>query len=101
MPCFNCGARQNDPERGASTWRRGVRADRQILICPSCQLLPDLALDGCALCRSVDLVCRLGEIECRTCGHVRDAEPRDLVSSGAPGLSDEVEAAINRVLRRR
>ncbi|GAB3657720.1 hypothetical protein GCM10027589_17960 [Actinocorallia lasiicapitis] len=100
MPCFNCGARQNDPARGVSPWKRGVREDRQVLICPECQRR-DLPLDHCSACCSVELVCRLGEVECRACGQVKEADPPDLVSSGAPGLSDEVQAALDRVLRRR
>jgi hypothetical protein len=104
MPCYRCGARQTDPIRGASPWKRGVREERQVLVCPDCQSAADWRadLDHCAACRSAGLVCRLGEIECRDCGHVRTAErPTDtLVTSGAPGLSEEVEAALSRVLRR-
>jgi hypothetical protein len=102
MPCFRCGARQTDPVRGASPWRRGVRADRQVLICPGCQSTGDWAddLDSCAECGSTALVCRLGEVECRDCGHTRDAVPADLVPSGDGDLSREVAAALNRVLRR-
>ncbi len=105
MPCYRCGARQTDPIRGASPWKRGVRAERQVLVCPNCQATADWTadLDACETCRSAGLVCRLGEIECRDCGHVRAAEPGGdtLVTSGAPGLSEEVEAALSRVLGRR
>ncbi|WP_119731313.1 hypothetical protein [Thermomonospora amylolytica] len=106
MPCFRCGARQSDPVRGASPWKRGVRADRQVLICPACQRSEDwtAALDRCVACGSTALICRLGEVECRACGHVRQACPPDrsgdLVTSGAPGLSEEVAAALSRVLGR-
>lgn len=102
MPCYRCGARQTDPVRGASPWKRGVRAETQVLICPDCQREHDLDLDACASCRSTALICRLGEVECRTCGAVRLAQvPMELVTSGAPpGLSAEVEAALNRVLGR-
>ena len=113
MPCFRCGARQTDPVRGASPWKRGVSADRQVLICPGCQSVRGWAddLDRCSGCDSAALVCRLGEVECRDCGHTRDAVPADLVTSGAaPGasappssdgdLSEEVAAALSRVLRR-
>ncbi|TDD90436.1 hypothetical protein E1293_03385 [Actinomadura darangshiensis] len=112
MPCFRCGARQTDPVRGASPWKRGVRADRQVLICPGCQTAHDWAdeLDRCSACGSAALVCRLGEVECRECGHTRDAVRDDpgaagLVHSGGRpspdgGLSAEVEAALSRVLRR-
>jgi hypothetical protein len=98
MPCFNCGARQSDPVRGASPWIRGVRADRQVLVCPACRLQTDLSLDRCAECASTELVCRLGEVECRACGHVREAQPADKVIADAPGLSDEVAEALSRVL---
>lgn len=112
MPCFRCGVRQADPVRGASPWKRGVRADHQVLICPGCQAGGDWAdgLDRCAACGSAALVCRLGEVECRACGHTRDAvrdEPgaAALVHSGAErpsdgGLSEEVAAALSRVLKR-
>jgi hypothetical protein len=103
MPCYRCGARQTDPIRGASPWKRGVREERQVLVCPRCQTSADWSadLDLCATCHSVALVCRLGEIECRDCGHVRTADRRaDPVAPGAPGLSEEVEAALSRVLRR-
>ncbi|GLZ05866.1 hypothetical protein Acsp03_33320 [Actinomadura sp. NBRC 104412] len=114
MPCFRCGARQTDPVRGASPWKRGVRADRQVLICPDCQQVPETAaaLDRCVACGSLALGCRLGEIECRDCGHTREAvrdegdegRPVDLVRSGAPpsdtGLSEEVAAALTRFFKR-
>jgi hypothetical protein len=120
MPCVNCGARQTDPVRGASPWKRGVRAERQVLICPGCQAAPDVtaALDRCESCGSVALICRLGEIECRDCGHTREAvrdegdgdgaeRPGggDLVRSGGPasdtGLSEEVAAALTRFFKQR
>jgi len=111
MPCYRCGTRQVDPDRGSSPWLRGVRTDRQVLICPECQ--SDGAwvtdLDRCALCASIHLVRRLGEVECRDCGAagadavggrgdgpvVVDAGP-----SAPPGLAEEVEQALARVLRR-
>jgi hypothetical protein len=72
MPCYRCGTRQVDPDRGESPWRRGVRGDRQVLICPGCQAVVDWTadLDRCAVCSSVRLVRRLGEAECRDCGSV-------------------------------
>jgi hypothetical protein len=104
MPCFTCGARQTDPVRGASPWKRGVRADRQVLICPRCQHASDWAaeLDRCAACDSTVLVCRLGEVECRTCGHVRSADrsTEDPPPTEAPGLSAEVAQALDRVLKK-
>jgi hypothetical protein len=104
MPCHRCGARQADPVRGSSPWRRGVRDERQVLVCPYCQSAYDWMadLDCCITCGSTALVCRLGDIECRGCGHTRPArrenESDDLVTSAAPGLSEEVAAALSRVL---
>ncbi|WP_327090756.1 hypothetical protein OIE66_09070 [Nonomuraea sp. NBC_01738] len=101
MPCYRCGARQTDPVRGASPWKRGVRDESQVLICPDCQRLHDLDLDACGTCGSTALICRLGEVECRACGAVRMAHAESFAGSGAPpGLSAEVEAALNRVLGR-
>ncbi|MEV0619257.1 hypothetical protein AB0I81_38480 [Nonomuraea sp. NPDC050404] len=105
MPCYRCGARQTDPVRGASPWQRGVRNETQVLICPDCQRLHDLDLDSCATCASTALICRLGEVECRSCGAVwlaaRSSEALDPAPvSPPPGLSAEVEAALNRVLGR-
>ncbi|MGN9841660.1 hypothetical protein ACTMTI_26390 [Nonomuraea sp. H19] len=103
MPCYRCGARQTDPVRGASPWQRGVRNETQVLVCPDCQRLHDLDLDACGTCGSTTLICRLGEVECRSCGAVRMARAdTPLAASVAPppGLSAEVEAALNRVLGR-
>ncbi|MBF8187870.1 hypothetical protein ITP53_19440 [Nonomuraea sp. K274] len=104
MPCYRCGARQTDPVRGASPWQRGVRDESQVLICPDCQRLRDLDLDSCSTCRSTALICRLGEVECRSCGAVWMARSADgltgAVAPPPPGLSAEVEAALNRVLGR-
>ncbi|MEU8249962.1 hypothetical protein [Nonomuraea sp. NPDC048916] len=101
MPCYRCGARQTDPVRGASPWKRGVRQEAQVLICPDCQRQHDLDLDTCGTCQSTALICRLGEVECRSCGSVRLARADAFACSGAPpGLSAEVEAALNRVLGR-
>jgi hypothetical protein len=103
MPCYRCGARQTDPIRGASPWKRGVCDERQVLVCPGCQTGGDWTtdLDQCAACGSARLVCRLGEIECRQCGHVRTADRAgDPLMPSAPGLSEEVAAALSRVLGR-
>jgi len=127
MPCYRCGARQVDPDRGESPWKRGVRADRQILICPACQASVNWTadLDRCPVCESVHLVRRLGEVECRDCGHVResgdDADVTLAASADVPsppgsqarspnaaldlggtpsGLAQEVELALARVLGR-
>jgi hypothetical protein len=44
-----------------------------VLVCPGCQASYDWMsdLDGCPVCASVHLVRRLGEVECRDCGGVR------------------------------
>jgi hypothetical protein len=116
MPCYRCDLRQVDPDRGESPWKRGVRDGRQVLICPDCQGSFDWVaeLDHCPVCGGVHLVRRLGEIECRDCGMVRDpgdsvSEPMagsaDPVSPAGPGgraaagsLAEDVERALERVL---
>jgi hypothetical protein len=120
MPCYRCGTRQVDPDRGQSPWKRGVREDRQVLVCPGCQESFDWAadLDRCAVCGGVHMVRRLGEIECKDCGHVRApaAGAADGLGAGggpagasagdqaagpgdrAPGLAEDVERALARVL---
>jgi hypothetical protein len=110
MPCYRCGERQTDPDRGASPWKRGVRADHQVLICPACQSGREWAadLDRCAVCSGVRLVRRLGETECKDCGHV--AQPGEVTGAAEPGagqealegagsgLAEEVAKALDRVL---
>jgi hypothetical protein len=110
MPCYRCGTRQVDPDRGESPWRRGVRSDRQVLICPGCQAAVDWSadLDRCAVCSSVRLVRRLGEVECRDCGSVGQpiaaqtlsGDPADEAGAAASSgsLAEEVELALSRVL---
>lgn len=132
MPCYRCGTRQVDPDRGESPWKRGVRGDRQVLICPDCQSAFDWTsdLDRCEVCSSERLVRRLGEVECRNCGSVRQpassslpghlarpvagvpeqgpAEPVEVATSthvdteaqAMEGLAREVEQALARVLGR-
>lgn len=104
MPCHSCGARQTDPVRGASPWKRGVRGGVQVLICPDCQLDPDWArdLDRCPACGSTALIRTLGDTSCRGCARL-------VVGAGAgtpvdpplaqtvPGLADEIHAALNRI----
>ena len=88
MPCYRCGMRQTDPERGKSPWRRGVVHDQLVLICPACQESADWTaeLERCAKCRSAHLIRRLGQVECLDCGLVR--EPEALLNSGLnPGLN--------------
>jgi hypothetical protein len=110
MPCYRCGTRQVDPDRGSSPWLRGVRADRQVLICPGCQAAGDWVgdLDRCQVCASIRLVRRLGEVECRDCGNIGEPAAISAADLGAgaadgmtpPGLAEEVEQAIAKVLRR-
>ena len=94
-----------------------------MLICPTCQSSADWIseLDRCPVCLSMHLVRRLGEVECRDCGHVGDpsstASAVPVVPAGAgsvaapvdtpdpelvetPGLAEEVELALARVLGR-
>jgi hypothetical protein len=94
MPCYRCGARQTDPGRGQSPWRRGVRRDCQVLVCPECQGTHDWAddLDKCPRCRSVHLVRRLGEVECRDCGTVVPP-PGPGGASGSAGASEAADVS--------
>ncbi len=109
MPCYRCGSRQVDPDRGPSPWQRGVRQDRQVLVCPNCQVTHDCTaeLDHCGSCGSVRLISRLGEVECRQCGWVRPASPpaagddtvvSEIARSGTGDLAEEVAQALGRVL---
>ena len=114
MPCYRCGARQVDPVRGHSPWRRGVKGDEQVLVCPGCQAAGEWTadLDKCRQCGSVHLVRRLGEVECRDCGATispahESAEPQVAgrppglaAIDRAPGLTEEVALALERVLGR-
>jgi hypothetical protein len=77
VPCYRCGVRQTDPERGKSPWRRGVLRDELVLVCPACQEAGDWTteLEACSGCASVHLIRRLGQVECLDCGLVRDPEP--------------------------
>lgn len=86
MPCYRCGSRQVDPDRGESQWRRGVRGDRQVLICPECQADFDWTadLDRCPVCGSIHLFRRLGEVECRDCGCV--GQPAETAANPVTGL---------------
>jgi hypothetical protein len=111
VPCYRCGVRQTDPERGKSPWRRGVARDQLVLVCPACQESADWTadLECCARCRSVHLIRRLGQVECLDCGLVREPEAT-LVPVGAPAprgsaraasaQADEVGRALDRLLGR-
>ena len=120
MPCYHCGTRQLDPDRGESPWTRGVLRDHQILVCPRCQMQRDWTaeLDRCGRCASAHLVRRLDEVECRDCGLIRltgaEGEPGTdhvcgprvapasrearLPSAPDPELAAEVERALAKVL---
>jgi hypothetical protein len=116
MPCYHCGTRQVDPDRGPSPWGRGLLHDHQILVCPACQEQRDWTadLDRCGRCGSAHLVRRLDEVECRDCGlirltgtvpAVRPANGPGGGSGGAaipvspdPELAAEVERALAKVL---
>jgi hypothetical protein len=96
MPCYRCGARQTDPGKGPSPWKRGVIRDEQVLVCPDCQSTHDWVadLDRCESCGSTMLLRALGETRCRACSHAKLAD-------GAGGtadrrLADEVAAALRR-----
>ena len=107
MPCYHCGMRQVDPDRGASPWTRGVLHDHQILVCPACQAERDWTaeLDRCGRCASAHLVRRLDEVECRDCGLIRltgtdyAAEGREHIcaehgaGAAAPAPADPLGAA--------
>jgi hypothetical protein len=120
VPCYRCGVRQTDPERGKSPWRRGVAHDQLVLVCPACQESADWTaeLERCATCRSAHLIRRLGQVECLDCGLVREPEAATLVPVGGPdaagrvpagarpsgtpdtALADEVSRALDRLLGR-
>ncbi len=112
MPCYRCGVRQTDPERGKSPWRRGVLHDQLVLVCPACQESGEWTteLECCARCGSVHLIRRLGQVECLDCSLVREPAAA-LVPAGSPGasggsgpdaaLAEEVGRALDRLLGRR
>jgi uncharacterized Zn finger protein (UPF0148 family) len=63
-----------------------VRGNSQVLICPQCQSGRDWAsdLDRCPDCGGVRLVRRLGEVECRDCGRVREPAATPPADAQAP-----------------
>jgi hypothetical protein len=97
MPCYRCGARQADPGKGPSPWKRGVIADAQVLVCPDCQQAHDWTadLDRCESCGSTMLVRALGETRCRECSFTKQASRGD-VRRDDNALSDDVAAALRR-----
>ena len=110
MPCYRCGVRQTDPERGKSPWRRGVLRDELVLVCPACQESGEWTaeLESCSRCASVHLIRRLGQVECLDCGLVR--EPGAVLVTAGPAaapaagpdaaLAEEVGRALDRLLGR-
>ena len=96
MPCYRCGARQTDPGKGPSPWKRGVIADEQVLVCPDCQHAHDWVadLDRCAGCGSTMLVRALGETRCRDCSWTKRSDGPETRSDG--NLADDVAAALAR-----
>jgi hypothetical protein len=119
LPCYRCGIRQTDPERGKSPWRRGVVSDQLVLICPACQESGDWTaeLEHCGRCRSAHLIRRLGQVECLDCGLVSEPDatlvpavgpPAERGSAASPdalaspdaALADEVGRALDRLLGR-
>jgi hypothetical protein len=119
MPCYRCGTRQVDPERGKSPWKRGVLREHQVLVCPACQSAAAADLDRCARCGSGHLIRRLDQVECLDCRLIREAElesavpatasPGAVPAPGGPGgdpsrdpaLAAEVARALEKVLGRR
>src|ERR1022692_927325 len=93
MPCYRCGVRQTDPERGKSPWRRGVRHDQLVLVCPACQESGGWTADfeSCTRCSSVHLIRRLGQVECLDCGLIR--EPASVLVPSLTGSQDADEEA--------
>ena len=96
MPCYRCGARQTDPGKGPSPWKRGVIADEQVLVCPQCQSAHDWVadLDRCESCGSTMLVRALGETRCRQCSWTRSAGGGAKTADST--LADDVAAALHR-----
>jgi ribosomal protein L37AE/L43A len=84
-----------------------VRQGEQVLICPDCQRGDWTApLDHCPACGSAALSRSLGETRCKSCGQVVEVAGSSPSSTGgaAPAgsvLSDEVAAAVERLLRGR
>ena len=98
MPCYRCGARQTDPGKGPSPWKRGVIADEQVLGCPECQQAHDWTadLDRCESCGSTMLVRALGETRCRACSFTKEAS-----RSGGRRDDSDLSADVAAALRRR
>ena len=103
MACVGCGARQDDPGRGPSPWKRGVRVGEQVLVCPDCQRKAGWqnGFDRCPECDGVRLSKALGVVRCSACGWSGDlpAANATLAVAADERLAGEVRAALDRVLR--
>lgn len=104
MPCQRCGARQGDPSRGPSAWRRAVTSGEQVLICPTCQQDADwqAGLDRCPACDGMRLSKTLGVLRCSGCGWsgtMLATSPSEPLSPADEKLADEVREALGRVFR--
>jgi hypothetical protein len=101
MPCYRCAARQTDPGKGPSDWKRGVVADVQVLVCPACQRTHDWQadLDRCSSCDSTMLVRALGETRCKACGlsvAIGGGDGGGATSAVDQSLANDVAAALER-----
>jgi hypothetical protein len=86
--CALCGRATYDPDKRERPWSRGVRGERQVLICPVCQSeRPEWIsmLDRCERCSSPRLSLMLGEVVCRQCGHVRGSYEMAWLDPAGPG----------------
>jgi hypothetical protein len=106
MACVRCGARQDDPGRGPSPWKRGVLGGEQVLVCPECQRQPDwqASFDRCPECADVRLSKALGVVRCSACGWSgalpAAVESMEAVAASTDdALATQVRAALDRVLR--
>jgi hypothetical protein len=102
MPCQRCGARQGDPSRGPSAWKRAVSAGEQVLVCPLCQQDAgwQSGLDHCPACDGIRLSKTLGVLRCSACGWTGEAaqQPGPAVAADEK-LADDVRAALGRVFQ--
>jgi hypothetical protein len=101
MACHRCGARQADPARGPSLWKRAVSGGEQILICPDCQQDAGWQSDlqRCPACAGVRLSKSLGVLRCSACGWSADSvEATTNPTPTDEQLADDVRAALARVL---
>jgi len=75
-----------------------------VLVCPDCQREHEWTadMDRCAACGSTSLSRALGETTCKACGAVVGAteDRSEPEQQSAPGLSDDVSAALQRAFRR-